>query len=241
MQAKPRVSKLGVFSPARPIDGTPIARMRSYYYVTNDKIEGYTPDGSTQPLPKYTGRSHRFVKQPNGLSVSEHTSSKNPETDYAQLLVLLKNLKERSDVDYRVKMSYGAVDSNHLHYAQEQLGRCIPLLKKCYRNASDKAAFLNTLNGEINTSVIYNPFGLRKIYDTNQFDLILAQDSNCYAALLTASDFPRVAGAPLSIIGLLAAKPGKKKVSQNLHLDSIQEEINIEESDVSKELTNVLF
>lgn len=235
-----RAPGASVLSPAIPIEGTPIAQMRSYFYSTHGKVEGLTPDGSIQPLSKYTGRAHRFLKQPNGVSVSEHTSSRNPETDYTQLLVLLKNLKERSDVDYRVKKITGSVDPRHLHYAQELLGRCIPLLKKCYRNASDKADFLNTLNDEINKNVIYNPFGLRKIYNTNQFDMSLAQDPNCYAEALTASDFPRVARAPVSLLGLLAVKPGKNRVALNLLLESIPEEVTAEESGDSNEYSHVL-
>ena len=198
---KAKTSHAKDVSPAQAILSSPPAEgFRAFYYQpTADKTTGYTPGkGHTVPLGPHEGRSHHRVGSDTttgpilsspGLSFFDAGHSQ-ATLDKIKLLAKLKNLKSRADTDYRHKQRDGLVDPDHLTTAKQKISRAILLLKKI-----ESVDLIKEINKGIGQGGLYNPYGLRVIYYTSDYDLALADSGVLYQ--------------PISVP---AIKPTKKRV-----------------------------
>ncbi len=186
-------------SPAKPVYGTPPrAGTRAFFFNDAEKEVGLTPGGRhTVKLSRYEGRSHQWVSTvttPERLYRGDSTLVSPDKHNFERLSLILfmklKNLKNRTDKDYNVKINQGEIESGHYLSSTISISECISSVKKCYKMAPDRHEFLREINQEILSKNIYNPFGLDRIYgiDISEYNLALAQDESIYLALVTVSN-----------------------------------------------------
>lgn len=187
---KAKTSHATAASPAQAIlSSPPVEGVRAFYYQpTAGKTIGYTPEkGHTVPLGPYEGRSHNRVGSDAsrgpllsspGMSFFDEGSSQLTR-DTFRLLAKLKNLKSRADTDYTYKERTGLLDPDHLATAKQKISGAIHLLERI-----KSADLIIKVNEGIAQGGLYNPYALRDVYHTNDYDITLADSGVLYHPIL---------------------------------------------------------
>lgn len=192
-QTPARPAAAAVASPAHPTLVTPPrADIQSFgFFDSNGKTQGYTPGKNNLiALARYEGKSHLYIRQSNAPRIlfssdtdltEEHIAIE--QAQYLHLYVQLKALKHRADTDSHIWKKNGAIDEAHYHAALVKIGRTISnLVNYISTYTGDIATCLANLNAAISQKTIYNPFGLKRRYGSQESDY-LENETSCLSAI----------------------------------------------------------
>lgn len=204
-------------SPAKPTKATPpraVAGAESFkYYIDhrNPKNVGLTPRGTKKiSLHKNQGYSHNLIRLPGDDTIFCSPNRDLSDLKIGDVLVAMKNLKDRADRDYRM-----LINAEHFRAARIKINESITVLKTFYNDkGTDKETFLKLLNTLIKSENYCNPFGLDKIYSAHGYKYELAGNADVYAAPIEDKDLAFATG---KILLLEEKVNGEMKASDKIN------------------------
>jgi hypothetical protein len=216
-----------------------------------NKTHGFTPNGKTLiRLKRFEGASHHRVRAEDDPAtiLSEDTKLESPQKhDPEQQRLLLDayliDLKKRTDTDYEIYTKKKVIDAAHFEAAVQKIDTNIEQLKRCYQRSPSPDEFIKELNQQLSQGKIYNPFGLKKIYEKSGYQVKLAKDVTIYTAPFDANLLkpkPIANAAPAQIPqpafsgGLYDDLPPLKNPKKLFDSKSLEPEVDKKESDTSK-------
>ncbi len=215
------------------------------------KTHGFTPNGKTRiPLKRFEGASHHRVRAEADPAtiLSEDTKLESPQKHDPQKQRLLLDayfvdLKKRTDTDYEIYTKKKVIDAAHFEAAVQKIDTNIEQLERCYQRSPSPDDFIIELNQQLSQGKIYNPFGLKKIYEKSGYQVKLAEDETIYTAPFDANLFkpkpiakaaPAKRPQPAFSGGLYDDLPPLKNPKKLFDSESLEPEVDEKEGEALK-------
>jgi len=237
-------------SPVKSTVAKPLGDRQAFFYNPKDigqKTDALTP-GKTHVLAirkraggneNKEGPVHAYLKSPrSGLIASGDSPVKHPHAntynaEKLQLLAQLNNLKTRTDKDFRTNET-GELDKGHFDATIIKIGECIKQYNKVLKLAPDPSPLILELNGYISSGRLYNPFGLKEIYNTvTGYDYKKATDP-------TVFQIPFVLPVTLSAVRQKSSARGLFAAFENETLAPSEAPVAEEEQDIDMFCSSVI-